>query len=95
MGSAVSHSPVAVALLLITGYYAVVAALQVVRSRRADHVMLGAAVFAGLTTATAIWPRRLRTGERPAREGPAARRRSRRQCSIFISAPGPAMGWVR
>jgi hypothetical protein len=52
----VSHSPVAVALLLVTAYYSVVAVIQAARSRKAGHVLLGAAVFASLTTATSMWP---------------------------------------
>ena len=56
MGSAVSHSPVAVALLLLTAYYALVALVQSARAKRADHVLVGAAILAGLTTATAMWP---------------------------------------
>lgn len=56
MGSAVSNSPVAVALLLLTAYYALVALVQSARAKRADHVLVGAAIFAGLTTATAMWP---------------------------------------
>jgi hypothetical protein len=56
MGSAVSHSPVAVALLLLTAYYALVAAVQRARAGKAGHALVGAAIFAGLTTATAMWP---------------------------------------
>ncbi len=51
-----TQSPVAVALFLLTAYYSVVAVVQAARSRKAGHVFVGAAVFAGLTTATAVWP---------------------------------------
>ena len=56
MGSAVSHSPVAVALLLLAAYHALVALVQRARAKRADHLLVGAVIFAGLTTATAMWP---------------------------------------
>ena len=47
--------PVLVALLLMTAYCIFVAVVQAVRARKADHALLGAAIFAGLTTAATIW----------------------------------------
>lgn len=50
------QSPIALALLLLTAYYGFVALVQLVRSQRSKHALMGAAVFAGLTAAVTSWP---------------------------------------
>lgn len=48
-------NPLGVALALLSGYYAVVALVQRARSGRTGEAWVGAALFAGLTTAAAVW----------------------------------------
>ncbi|HSE10086.1 MAG TPA: hypothetical protein VLB29_15610 [Nocardioidaceae bacterium] len=50
------QSPLALALFVLTAYYGFVAAVQHIRSKRSQHALMGAAVFAGLTAAVAVWP---------------------------------------
>jgi hypothetical protein len=50
------QSPLGAALVLLTVYYAAVGVLQKARSRRGGEAWIGAALFAGLTTAVAAWP---------------------------------------
>jgi hypothetical protein len=51
----VLQNPVSVALLLLTGYYSVVAAVHQGRPLRARHALVGAGFLASLTTAAAVW----------------------------------------
>jgi len=55
IGLAVLQNPVSVALLLLTGYYSVVAAVHQGRPLRARHALVGAGFLATLTTAAAVW----------------------------------------
>ena len=50
------QSPVALALILLTAYYTIVAAVQRARAKRSEHAVVGAAVFAGLSAAATAWP---------------------------------------
>jgi hypothetical protein len=50
------QSPIALALFLLTAYYGFVALVQQVRSKRSQHALMGAAVFAGMTAAVTAWP---------------------------------------
>jgi hypothetical protein len=51
----VLQRPVLVALFLMTAYCIFVAVVQAARARKADHALMGAAIFAGLATAATIW----------------------------------------
>jgi hypothetical protein len=50
------QSPVVLALILLTAYYALVAAVQRARARKSEHAVVGAVVFAGLSAAATAWP---------------------------------------
>jgi hypothetical protein len=56
IGTALLQSPLALALVLLTFYYALVAAVQRARAGKSEHALVGAAIFATLTAATALWP---------------------------------------
>lgn len=47
------QNPVSLALLLLTGYYSVVAAVH--QHLKTKHALMGAGVLACLTTAAAFW----------------------------------------
>lgn len=49
------QNPVSMALVLLTGYYSVVAAIHQRRSMRTSHALAGAGILAGLTTVAAVW----------------------------------------
>lgn len=51
-----SQNPLTVALVLLSLYCAVVAVVQGARSRRTTYALMGAAIFAGLTTVATVWP---------------------------------------
>lgn len=51
---AVLQNPVSLALMLLTGYYSVVAALHRRRSLKTRHALMGAGVLASLTTLAAV-----------------------------------------
>jgi hypothetical protein len=51
----VLQNPVSMALVLLTGYYSLVAALHQRRSMKTSHALAGAGILASLTTAAAIW----------------------------------------
>jgi hypothetical protein len=51
------ESPLALALCLLTAYYALVAVLHRARSMKSDPALVGAALFASLTTVATVWPR--------------------------------------
>jgi hypothetical protein len=50
------QSPLALALVLLTVYNALVATVQRVRARRSEQALVGAALFACLSAATTLWP---------------------------------------
>jgi hypothetical protein len=50
------QSPVVLALILLTAYYAIVAAVQRARARKSEHAEVGAVLFAGLSAAATAWP---------------------------------------
>ncbi len=56
IGTALLQSPLVLALVLLTVYYALVAAVQRVRARKSEHALVGAVIFASLSAATAVWP---------------------------------------
>ena len=56
IGAALLQSPLALALVLLTAYYALVATVQRARAKRSEHALVGAAIFAGLSAVTALWP---------------------------------------
>lgn len=56
IGTALLQSPLALALVLLTVYYALVATVQRVRAKKSEHALVGAAIFAGLSAAAALWP---------------------------------------
>jgi len=56
IGTVLLQSPLALALVLLTVYYTLVAAVQRARARKSEHALVGAAIFASLSAATALWP---------------------------------------
>jgi hypothetical protein len=50
----VLQNPVSVALLLLTGYFSVVAAVHRRRSLKTKHALVGAGLLATLTTAAVV-----------------------------------------
>jgi len=55
-GTGVLDSPLVVALFLLTGYYALVALVHGARSVKRNPAVMGAALFAALSTAVTVWP---------------------------------------
>lgn len=55
-GTGVLDSPLVVALFLLTGYYALVALVHGARSVKRNPAVMGAAVFAALSTVVTVWP---------------------------------------
>jgi hypothetical protein len=49
-------SPLVVALFLLTGYYALVALVHGARSVKRNPAVMGAALFAALSTVVTVWP---------------------------------------
>lgn len=56
IGTALLQNPLALALVLLTFYYALVAAVQRARAGKSVHALIGAALFGILSAATALWP---------------------------------------
>lgn len=54
IGFVVLQNPVSVALMLLTGYYSLVAAVHRRRSLTTKHALIGAGFLATLTTAAAV-----------------------------------------
>src|SRR5512145_1188872 len=55
-GTGVLDSPLVVALFLLTGYYALVALMHGARSVKRNPAVMGAALFAALSTVVTVWP---------------------------------------
>jgi hypothetical protein len=54
IGLTVLQNPVSVALMLLTGYYSLVATVHQGRSFKTKHALIGAGFLATLTTAAAV-----------------------------------------
>jgi hypothetical protein len=55
IGCTVLQNPVSVALMLLTGYYSLVAAVHRRRVLRTTRALLGAGLLATLATVAALW----------------------------------------